>query len=263
MGSGVPGGVGSTLGADTGPNVGMCCDRTFPPAFVTEVAEHLDRHGVDRLWVIEDCFFTAGISLAAAVARTERLRVGLGILPAVARNPAITAMELATLAGLAPDRVVAGIGHGVQDWMEQMGARSASPLTTPEEVITVVRALLAGERVSFHGHHVILTDVALEQPPSSPPPVLGNPALDDHPMIDELRARHHERGVDGLADLPAAAWHELGAIGNFDDAVAHVEALHDAGADDVSLFPAPEVDVAYEQLEQVVRLAAAVCHRIS
>ena len=56
-----------------------------------------------------------------ALAVTERLAVGIGILPAVARNPAITAMELATLAGLAPGRVVAGIGHGVQEWMAQVG----------------------------------------------------------------------------------------------------------------------------------------------
>lgn len=64
-----------------------------------EFAETLDRGGVDDLWIIEDCFFTAGISLAAtALARTEQLHVGLGILPAVARNSAVTAMEIATLA---------------------------------------------------------------------------------------------------------------------------------------------------------------------
>ncbi len=53
--------------------------------------------------MIEDCFYTAGISLAAtALARSESLTVGIGILPAVARNPAVTAMEIATLAQLHP-----------------------------------------------------------------------------------------------------------------------------------------------------------------
>ena len=124
--------------------------------------------------MIEDCFFTAGISLAAtALAVTERLRVGLGILPAVGRNPAILAMELATLAGLAPGRVVGGLGHGVQSWMAQIGARQPSPVTALEEVLTAVRQLLAGETVTTAGRFVTLDDVTLDRPPHPPPPVLA------------------------------------------------------------------------------------------
>ena len=152
----------------------MCFDRSLPAAFVVEVAEALEAAGVDQLWVIEDCFYTAGISLAAtALARTERLTVGLGILPAVARNPAITAMELATLADLAPGRLLAGIGHGVQGWMHQMGARPASPLTALDEVITVVRRLLHGESVTFDGRYVTMRNVVLDSPPDRVPPVLA------------------------------------------------------------------------------------------
>ena len=106
--------------------LGMCFPRELPAGLITTFAERLEAGGVDELWVIEDCFYTAGISLAAtALARTERLTVGIGILPAVARTAAITAMEIATLAELAPGRVIAGIGHGVQDWMGQMGVRAA------------------------------------------------------------------------------------------------------------------------------------------
>ena len=92
----------------------------WPARAVREFAPALEAGGVDQMWFIEDCFYTAGISLAAtALALTERLQVGIGILPAVARNPAVTAMEIATLAELAPGRLLAGIGHGVQEWMEQ------------------------------------------------------------------------------------------------------------------------------------------------
>jgi 5,10-methylenetetrahydromethanopterin reductase len=161
-----------TIGSMTA--LGICFHRTFPAPFVVEVAETCEALGLDDLWIIEDCFFTAGISLAAtALARTERLTVGLGILPAVARNPAITAMEIATLAALAPGRVIAGIGHGVQDWMAQMGARPTSPLATLEEVITTVKQLLTGEQVSFDGKHVHLQDVQLVAPPAVVPPVLA------------------------------------------------------------------------------------------
>jgi 5,10-methylenetetrahydromethanopterin reductase len=160
--------------ATTRAAIGMCFDRTFPPSFVREVARALEEGGADQLWVIEDCFYTAGVSLAAtALATTERITVGIGILPAVARNPAITAMEIATLCELAPGRFLPGIGHGVQSWMEQMGALTPSPVTTLEETIVAVRRLLAGENVTMHGRHVDLDEVQLDQPPAIVPPVLA------------------------------------------------------------------------------------------
>ncbi len=152
----------------------MCFHRSYPAGLVTEFAKRLDAGGADQLWVIEDCFYTAGVSLAAAaLAVTERITVGVGILPAVARNPAITAMEIATLCGLGPGRVLPGIGHGVQEWMGQMGVRPASPLTALEEVIDAVRRLLAGEEVSVDGRYVRLDRVKLDQPPLTAPPVLA------------------------------------------------------------------------------------------
>lgn len=152
----------------------MAFDRNLPPALITRFARELDEAGADRLWVIEDCFFTSGISLAAAaLAVTERLQVGTGILPSLARNPAIMAMEFATLAGLAPGRFLPGIGHGVQSWMGQIGVRPSSPLTAFDEVVTSIRRLLAGEEVSVDGRYVHLDKVKLDYPPAVVPPVLG------------------------------------------------------------------------------------------
>ena len=156
------------------PRLGVCFHRELDPRLIRHVAARADAGGVDELWLIEDCFYTAGISLAAtALAVTERLHVGLGILPAVGRNPAILAMELATLAGLGPGRVVGGLGHGVQSWMAQIGARQPSPVTALEEVLTAVRRLLAGETVTTAGRFVTLDDVTLDRPPHPPPPVLA------------------------------------------------------------------------------------------
>lgn len=154
--------------------LGLCFPRELPAPFVVEVAQRLEGNGLDQLWLIEDCFFTTAPSLAAtAFAHTERLQVGIGILPAVARNAAVTAMELATLAQLGPGRLIAGIGHGVQEWMEQMGARPSSPLTALDEVMRCVRRLLDGETITFEGRHVQLTDVALQPAPDIAPPLMA------------------------------------------------------------------------------------------
>ena len=151
-------------------DIGMCFHREAPAADVIDQARNAEQLGYDEFWVIEDCFFTAGVSLAAAaLTTTERIGVGLGIMPVVARTAAISAMEIATLAGLAPGRFHAGMGHGVQSWMAQMGVRPDSPVTALTEVLTEVRALLAGERRTFHGRYVTLDDVALHAPPDPVP----------------------------------------------------------------------------------------------
>lgn len=137
---------------------------------VIERSQAAEAGGFDEFWLIEDCFYTAGISLAAtALAVTSDITVGVGIMPVVARNAAVTAMEIATLAEIAPGRFHAGLGHGVQDWMGQMNASVASPLTVLEETFDAVQRLLAGETVTVDGRYVTLSDVTLDQPPVHKP----------------------------------------------------------------------------------------------
>jgi alkanesulfonate monooxygenase SsuD/methylene tetrahydromethanopterin reductase-like flavin-dependent oxidoreductase (luciferase family) len=144
-----------------------------PPERLREVVEAADAAGVGELWLWEDCFWEGGLTAAAvALAWSERLRIGIGLLPVALRNPAVVAMEIATLARLFPDRFVPGLGHGVLDWMGQVGARAESPMTLLREHTAAVRALLHGHRVDVDGRYVHLDGVALEWPPSQPPPLL-------------------------------------------------------------------------------------------
>jgi len=154
--------------------IGMCFDRSYPAGAVVEYAREIEAAGIEQLWLIEDCFYTAAVSLAAtALAVTDRISIGIGILPAVARNPAITAMEIATLCNIAPGRLRPGIGHGVQAWMGQMGVRPTSPLAALEETISAVKSLLSGDEVSVDGRQLHLDSVRLDQPPEIVPAVLA------------------------------------------------------------------------------------------
>ncbi|MFD5774410.1 LLM class flavin-dependent oxidoreductase [Streptomyces fungicidicus] len=144
------------------------------PERLRAVAETADRAGLEELWLWEDCFREGGISTAAAaLAWTGRVRVGVGLLPVPLRNVAITAMEAAGLHRMFPGRTVLGVGHGVQDWMGQVGARAESPLTLLREHLVALRALLRGERVTTEGRYVRLDDVALDWPPREPVEVLA------------------------------------------------------------------------------------------
>ncbi|MCI3246044.1 MULTISPECIES: LLM class flavin-dependent oxidoreductase [Streptomyces] len=146
----------------------------LPPERLRAVARTADETGLEELWLWEDCFREGGISTAAAaLAWTERVRIGVGLLPVPLRNVAITAMEAATLHRMFPGRAVIGVGHGVQDWMGQVGARAESPLTLLREHLDALRALLRGERLTTSGRYVRLDDVGLDWPPPAPVPVLA------------------------------------------------------------------------------------------
>jgi alkanesulfonate monooxygenase SsuD/methylene tetrahydromethanopterin reductase-like flavin-dependent oxidoreductase (luciferase family) len=142
----------------------------LPPERLRAVARAADEAGLEELWLWEDCFRESGVaSAAAALAWTERLVVGVGLLPVPLRNVALTAMEVATLDRLFPGRVHVGVGHGVQDWMGQVGARVDSPVTLLREYVVALRALLRGEEVTTRGVYVRLDKVALDWPPPVPP----------------------------------------------------------------------------------------------
>jgi alkanesulfonate monooxygenase SsuD/methylene tetrahydromethanopterin reductase-like flavin-dependent oxidoreductase (luciferase family) len=144
-----------------------------PPEQLRSAVEAAEAAGVEELWLWEDCFLEGGLTTAAAaLAWSDRITVGIGLLPVPFRNPALAAMELATLARLFPGRLTVALGHGVQSWMHQVGAAVESPMTLLREHTTAVRALLAGETVTVEGRYVSLDAVALDWPPIQPPTLL-------------------------------------------------------------------------------------------
>lgn len=152
--------------------LGIMFRREHAPEQLPAFARKAEAAGFDELWVVEDCFFGSGIASAAvALACTESITVGLGIMPAVVRNPVFAAMEIATLARTYPGRFLPGFGHGVAEWMRQIGAFPRSQLNALEEVTVTVRRLLSGEQVTFNGQHVQLDQAKLIHPPEQIPPI--------------------------------------------------------------------------------------------
>jgi len=150
------------------PRVGCVYRPQFPPERLAEAARVADESGVDELWLWEDCFLSGGLTSAAiALSHSSQLTVGIGVLPVPLRNVALTAMEIATLARAFPGRLRVGVGHGVQDWMAQVGEKVGSPLTLMREYLTALSGLLDGQTVAVKGRYVVLDDVALDWPPDT------------------------------------------------------------------------------------------------
>jgi alkanesulfonate monooxygenase SsuD/methylene tetrahydromethanopterin reductase-like flavin-dependent oxidoreductase (luciferase family) len=156
-------------------------------------------------------------------------------------------METAALHRLFPGRVTVGVGHGVQSWMGQVGARVESPVTLLGEYLQALRGLLRGERLTVDGRYVQLADVALDWPPLTPPPVLAAAAgprtlrlsgqfadgtiLDSAGTVDRLRdarrAIDEGRNAVGRADAHPVVLYLLTVTGR--DAARRLEAMERAG----------------------------------
>jgi 5,10-methylenetetrahydromethanopterin reductase len=157
-----------------GPRIGVLVPPSIPAGELVGYAQHVERLGFPELWVAEDCFLHGAFAQAATIlATTTSVHVGLGILPAAARNVAFAAMEIATLAGLHPGRLTVGVGHGMPSWLDQVGAWPSSPLTLLDEWIQALRRLLAGQQVDVEGRYVRLRGVRLTHVPPVIPPVLA------------------------------------------------------------------------------------------
>jgi alkanesulfonate monooxygenase SsuD/methylene tetrahydromethanopterin reductase-like flavin-dependent oxidoreductase (luciferase family) len=274
------------------PRLGIVVRPQLPPVRQREVAASADAAGLDDVWLWEDCFLEGGLTSATAVlAETETIRVGIGLLPVPLRNPAVAAMEIATVAALFPGRFAPAVGHGVLEWMGQVGARVESPMTLLREWASAVRALLDGETVSVRGRYVQLDQVALDWPPEPPPPLLiggrgprtlalagelaDGTIIDSATTPDDVRRalghiaprRAHDAVVYLLAGAddgartrfetegaPRAVHPDAVASGDPEQVAAVVERYAAAGATTIALQPAAtEPDI-----ERFVALAAEV-----
>ncbi len=154
------------------PALGVIFHPRFPPETLADYARRAESAGFDELWLWDDCFLPGAFTSAAiALSATQRLKVGIGLLPATAYNPLFAAMEITTLARAFPGRFMPGFGHGVGTWMTQIGAAPRSSLKALEETVSGVCQLLHGELVTTHGTQVNLDQVQMQLTPTNVPPL--------------------------------------------------------------------------------------------
>jgi 5,10-methylenetetrahydromethanopterin reductase len=126
-------------------------------------AQLAEAAGFEAVWQAESRLVReATVPLAAFGAVTDRIKLGSGVVSMWVRNPAFLAATFATLDDLAPGRVVLGIGAWWDPLASKVGVRRDKPLRAMREIVTAVRALFAGETVTFDGEFVHLDGVELD-----------------------------------------------------------------------------------------------------
>ena len=128
-----------------------------------DIVRYAESKGFDAVWQAESRLVReATVPMAAFASVTDRIKVGSGVVDCWSRNPARLAATFSTLDDLAPGRVILGIGAWWDPLAAKVGIARNRPLTVMREIVTVVRALLNNETVTFDGAYVHLDGVELD-----------------------------------------------------------------------------------------------------
>jgi probable F420-dependent oxidoreductase len=152
--------------------IGVSVASSDPADFAADVDE-LEERGIDSLWLSELVYsplVDPFVGMAYALSRTKSLKVGTGVAVLPGRSPILVAKQLASLARLAPKRVLPVFGLSPARPNERVafpvpeGKRGA----VFDESLEVVRRLLREESVTFHGDFFDIEDASIGEPPSPP-----------------------------------------------------------------------------------------------
>jgi probable F420-dependent oxidoreductase len=153
--------------------IGVSLGAAGGPAGFADAVDLLEQAGVDSLWLPEVVYspvvepFTG---MAFALSRTARLKVGTGISVLPGRHPVLVAKQLASMAGLAPGRVLPVFGLQPA----QAGERVLFPVPEGrraavfDESLKLLRLMLTSKTVSFEGEFFTVAGASVGVLPAKP-----------------------------------------------------------------------------------------------
>ena len=152
-------GVG--LGADIGPDA------------LPGLVDRLEELGIDSLWFSELVYSKAVdpfIGMAYALARTQRLKVGTSVVVLPGRHPVLVAKQLASLAALAPKRVlpVFGLRSAIPAERELFPVPAGQRAAVFDESLRLLRVSLDEDATSFTGDFFTVSSPAVAPTPARP-----------------------------------------------------------------------------------------------
>jgi alkanesulfonate monooxygenase SsuD/methylene tetrahydromethanopterin reductase-like flavin-dependent oxidoreductase (luciferase family) len=153
----------------------------WDPAAARAFLARASEAGIDHVCCGDHVSFLSGLGFdglmqAAALALlqpTLGIYCGLYLLPL--RHPVLVARQIADIERLAPGRLVLGVGIGGEDRHEISicGVDPATRGLRMNECLTIVRQLLTGAAVTFHGRFFDLDDAVIAPPAAATPITVG------------------------------------------------------------------------------------------
>ena len=152
--------------------IGISLGAAEPADFAAAV-DLLEASRVDSLWLPETVYTPAVepfIGIAFALARTTRLKAGSGISVLPGRHPVLVAKQLASLAGLAPGRVlpVFGLQPAAPAERDLFPVPAGQRAAVFDEALTLLRLLLTSPSVTFSGSFFSVDGASVGPLPGKP-----------------------------------------------------------------------------------------------
>ena len=143
------------------------------PADFAAAVDLLEASGVDSLWLPETVYTPAVepfTGIAFALSRTTRLKAGSGISVLPGRHPVLVAKQLASLAGLAPGRVlpVFGLQPAAPAERDLFPVPAGQRAAVFDEALTLLRLLLTSPSVTFSGSFFSVDGASVGPLPGKP-----------------------------------------------------------------------------------------------
>src|SRR5580704_19028699 len=153
--------------------IGVSLGPAGHPGQFAAAVDLLEQEGVDSLWLPENVYspsvepFTG---MAFALGRTRKLKAGSGISVLPGRHPVLVAKQLASLAGLAPARVLPVFGLQPAQPAERplFPVPPAQRAAVFDESLTLLRLLLTTGNVTFHGQFFTVDGAEIGPKPAKP-----------------------------------------------------------------------------------------------
>ena len=194
-----------------------------PDGFAAAV-DHLEEIGVDSLWLPEMVYgqlVEPFVGMAHAVSRTSQLKVGAGLSVLPGRHPVLVAKQLASLAGLAPRRIlpVFGLRPARPGELALFPVPAGRRGAVFDEALELLRLLLRQESVSFRGEFFVVDGASIGPRPAKPLDIwLGGSApgalrrtgrLGDGWLASLLTPEEAAAGREAIQEAAAAAGREV------------------------------------------------------
>lgn len=134
-------------------DIGIVLRTYLPIQQSIELAQEAERRGFHSVWVTEGMDSKDAFTQMTAYAlKTQRIRMGSGIVPIYSRTPVLTGMSMLALAELSNERAILGLGASHPYIVEKgHGGKLSKPLATMREYIEIIRLLAKEQKFSYEG----------------------------------------------------------------------------------------------------------------
>jgi probable F420-dependent oxidoreductase len=156
-----------------GVRIGVSLGSAGAPGEFEAAVGLLEAAGVDSLWMPENVYGPAidpFTGMTFALAKTTHLKAGSGISVLPGRHPVLVAKQLVSLAGLAPGRVlpVFGLQPALPAERTLFPVPAGQRGAVFDEALTLLRLMLTGDAVTFHGSFFTVQDASAGPLPAKP-----------------------------------------------------------------------------------------------